>query len=402
MTEVTRHVRGLIDGDGELADLWIQGEVSNFARASSGHCYFTLKDDRSEIRCVMWRHHTVRLDWMPAQGDAVVGHGHVSVYERGGVYQFYVDALERGGIGARWQEFLKLRARLQAEGLFDEERKRPLPRWPHRLGLVTSPSGAAIRDILNILRARYPLVEVVFSPSLVQGLAAPDSLVMAIDRLNRLPDIDIVIVARGGGSIEDLWAFNDERVVRALAAARAPVVSGIGHETDFTISDFVADLRAPTPSAAAAAAVPDRAELRSAIDDMTETLAALVRGGIERSRERLRREERLLRLHDPRRMVAERRQRADELVRRENAALRHGIAVRRAELAGCASRLKALSPRLVMERGYALVEDRYSGVTIRSVRQVVPGDEMLIHVRDGRVGAEVTEVVPMGTEPHGL
>jgi exodeoxyribonuclease VII large subunit len=402
VTEVTRHVKGLIEGDVELADLWIEGEVSNFGRASSGHCYFTLKDDRSEIRCVMWRHDANRLDWLPAQGDSVVGHGRVAVYERGGVYQFYADALERGGVGARWQEFLELRARLQAEGLFDEGRKRPLPEWPRRLGVVTSPSGAAFRDILNILRARYPLVEVVLSPSLVQGLAAPDSLVAAIERINRVPDIDVVIIARGGGSVEDLWAFNDERVARALAASRAPVVSGIGHETDFTIADFVADLRAPTPSAAAASTVPDRVELRSEIDELARELTALVRGVAERNREGLGREERLLRLNDPRRVVAERRQRVDELVRRENAAQTHGMAVRRTELAGCASRLRALSPRLVLERGYALVQDRYSGVTIRSVRQVVPGDEVTINVHDGRVEAGVREVVPTRARPNSF
>ena len=394
VSEVTRYLKTLIDSDRELADLWIEGEVSNFTRASSGHCYFTLKDSESEIRCVMWRNRASQLGWLPTTGDLVEAHGYVSVYERGGAYQFYADILrESGAVGARWREFLELKARLESEGLFDASRKRPLPEWPRRIGVITSPTGAALQDILNVLKARYPLVEVVLSPSLVQGLEAPPALVRAIERLDALEDIDVIIIARGGGSMEDLWAFNDERVARALAASEVPIVSGVGHETDFTITDFVADLRAPTPSAAAAAVVPDARDSRGQIVDMMETLTGLITGWIERWREFLRGTEHLLGLHDPQRFLAEQRQRVDDLVRRARAACQHQIALRRATLTGHMARLKALDPRLVLERGYAVVQDRASGERIASVKQTAPGKELVIDIQDGRLDAQVTKVM---------
>jgi len=278
VTAVTQYIKMLLEADDELDDLWIEGEVSNFTRASSGHCYFTLKDSDCELRCVMWRGQAARLGWRPVAGDGVLAHGYISVYERGGAYQFYVDEIRRGGVGLWWQRFEEVRRRLEAEGLFDPARKRPLPRWPRRIGVVTSPTGAALQDILNVLRARYPLVEVVLSPCMVQGVDAPPSLVRAIERLGEEPEIDVVILARGGGSMEDLWAFNDEAVARAVAACPVPVVTGVGHETDFTIVDFVSDLRTPTPSAAAAAVVPDARELRQQIDMMAQALTDIIIG----------------------------------------------------------------------------------------------------------------------------
>jgi exodeoxyribonuclease VII large subunit len=267
VTAITRHIKALLDADDVLADLWVEGEVSNFTRASSGHCYFTLKDSEAELRCVMWRGQVAQQSWLPRQGDWVAAHGYVSVYERGGAYQFYADAWQQGGVGARWQQLMELKARLEAEGLFSPERKRPLPAWPHKIGVVTSPSGAALRDIINVLSGRYPLVEVIVSPSLVQGVEAPDSLARAMRRLGKVSALDVVIIARGGGSAEDLWAFNDEQVVRAVAACPVPVIAGVGHETDYTLTDLVADYRAPTPSAAAAAAVPDARELRERVNE---------------------------------------------------------------------------------------------------------------------------------------
>jgi exodeoxyribonuclease VII large subunit len=396
VTQVTQLIKALLDSDERLADLWVAGEVSNFSRASSGHCYFTLKDANSELRCVMWRHQAGRLARPPAQGDWVEAHGYVSVYERGGVYQLYADLVECGGIGARWLEFEKLKEKLQAEGLFAEARKRSLPRWPRRIGVVTSPSGAAFQDILNILRARFPLVEVVLSPSLVQGEEAPASLVQALARLNKTPDIDVIIVARGGGSLEDLWAFNDERVARAVAASRVPVVSGVGHETDFTITDFVADLRAPTPSAAAAAVVPDGRELRGQVRDMARRLVSSISVRLGRCREGLDRSRRLLRLHDPQRALAEQRQRVDDLVRRTTSALEHRAALLRLSLTGAEARLQALSPLQVLERGYAVVQDRVSGIRLASVRQVVLGSAITVHLHNGHLGAQVTEVLETG------
>jgi exodeoxyribonuclease VII large subunit len=392
VSSVTRYIKALIDADIELEDIWIEGEISNFTRATSGHSYFTLKDSESEIRCVMWRGQASRLTWVPGQGDLAEAHGHVSVYERGGVYQFYIDTLNRGGIGIRWQEFLQLKARLEAEGLFDEDRKRPLPEWPHRIGVVTSPTGAALRDILHVLQTRYPLVEVVLSPSLVQGLDAPRLLVAAVKRLDRLPDIDVMIIARGGGSMEDLWAFNDEGLARALAAARMPVVSGVGHETDFTIADFVADKRTPTPSAAAAAVVPDGQELLSQVFDMQEALVGFVNGRISYWRDLVEREERTLGMFDPLRIIAEQRQRIDDLVQRAYESLEHQLSMRHTRLSGHTARLEALSPRLVVCRGYAVVEDRATGARIKSVRQSASGQEVMIHVSDGRLDAQVTEI----------
>jgi len=391
VSQVTHHIKTLLDADEELGDLWVEGEVSNFSRASSGHCYFTLKDSVCEIRCVIWRSHAQRLLALPAQGDWVIAHGYISVYERGGAYQFYIDALDLRGVGALWRAFQRLKDRLQAQGLFDQARKRPLTRWPRRIGVVTSPTGAALRDILKVLRGRYPLVQVVLSPSLVQGAAAPLSLVRAIQRLDDLEDIDLVILARGGGSLEDLAAFNDERVAMAVAASRAPVISGVGHETDYTITDFVADLRAPTPSAAAAAAVPDAAELLAGIEQIAGRLHLLMAERIAGRRELLSRERRLLRLRDPRRAVAERRQRIDDLVRRGTSALRHRLSLAHMDLDRCRVALEALNPHLVLLRGYAIVRDRATGDPITSVRQAAVGQDLGISLHDGCLGARVTE-----------
>ncbi|HHX64121.1 MAG TPA: exodeoxyribonuclease VII large subunit [Chloroflexi bacterium] len=392
VTAVTQYIKMLLEADDELDDLWIEGEVSNFTRASSGHCYFTLKDSDCELRCVMWRGQAARLGWRPVAGDGVLAHGYISVYERGGAYQFYVDEIRRGGVGLWWQRFEEVRRRLEAEGLFDPARKRPLPRWPRRIGVVTSPTGAALQDILNVLRARYPLVEVVLSPCMVQGVDAPPSLVRAIERLGEEPEIDVVILARGGGSMEDLWAFNDEAVARAVAACPVPVVTGVGHETDFTIVDFVSDLRTPTPSAAAAAVVPDARELRQQIDMMAQALTDIIIEQIVRRREALDRDKRLLRLHDPRRILHERRQRIDEMVHRARTAVQHRLAVQRIRLERSLAGLQALNPAMVLERGYAVLVDDETGRRIRSVDQAFPGQTVSITLRDGDLGGRITRV----------
>jgi exodeoxyribonuclease VII large subunit len=394
VTQVTQYVKMLVDSDLALADLWVEGEVSNLRRAPSGHCYFTLKDSECELHCVMWRTQASRHARLPDQGDWVEAHGYISVYERGGVYQFYVDTIERGGVGALWRAFEALRDRLQAEGLFAEERKRPLPRWPRRIGVVTSPSGAAFQDILNVLGARYPLVEVVLSPSLVQGSEAPESLVAALERLNQRDDIDVIIVARGGGSLEDLWAFNDERVARAIAGSRIPVVSGVGHETDVTIADLVADLRAPTPSAAAAAVVPDAAELAAALEAMAGRVAGLTTACLTGKRQELVREERLLRLHDPRRALAQHRQRLDDQLRRALSAAQHQGTLRRAHLAGLRAKLAALDARAVLARGYAIIRDGATGAVVGSVSRASLGQSIAVNLHDGHLGATVTDIRP--------
>ena len=266
VADVNRYLRDLLESDHNLNDLWVKGEVSNFSRPRSGHLYFTLKDEKASLRCVMWRNSAQRQAYLPSDGDLVEVHGSVSVYEVAGQYQLYADTIKPLGEGALFQEFLRLKAKLEAEGLFDEERKRPIPIWPSRIGIVTSPTGAALRDMVDTLRRRYPLVEVILAPSAVQGREAPPEIVAGLQNLNRTAAPDVILLARGGGSIEDLWAFNDENVARAITASNAPVITGIGHQTDFTIADFVADLRAPTPTAAAELATPNR-------DDMQLVLA---------------------------------------------------------------------------------------------------------------------------------
>lgn len=391
VSEVTLHIKDVLDGDPELADLWIAGEISNFKRAASGHCYFTLQDSQAEIRCAMWRNQAMRLTWLPQQGDQVEAHGHISVYERGGAYQFYVDELARGGVGARWLQLLQLKQRLEAEGLFDAALKRPIPAWPKRIGVVTSPTGAAIRDILRVIEGRYPLVEVVLSPTVVQGAEAPAAIAAAIARLDAEPGIDTVIVSRGGGSVEDLWAFNDESVARAIRASRAPVISGVGHETDWTIADLAADLRTATPSTAAAAATPDGEGLLADIDLMRRRLGELLEARLSGYRQALEQLQRILRRFDPQRLLAEHRQRLDELLQRAQRLLQRASELRRARLAGSVARLAALDPHAVIARGYAAVQDAATGQRIRSVTQVAAGHQVDIHVADGRIGATVTD-----------
>ncbi len=395
VSQVTRHIKSLIDGDPELSNFWVRGEVSNFQRASSGHCYFTLKDSESELRAVMWRNTAAQQNWLPSQGDLVDAYGSVSVYERGGAYQFYAESLEPVGEGALWEEFQRLKVRLEAEGLFQDERKRPLPRWPRRIGVVTSPTGAAWRDIMRVVAERYPLAELVLAPTLVQGSEAPQQIVEAIQRINREPNIDVLIVARGGGSLEDLWAFNDEGVARALAASRVPVVSGVGHETDVTIADLVADVRAPTPSGAAAIVTPDRIVLREQVRLGLESLHASMGRRLAEWLRELRQAERLLALHHPRRTIAEQRQRLDQTVERMGRAIRQRLALGRSRTAACSARLEALSPRLVLERGYAVVEHAATGRRLVRVSQARPADALRIHLRDGQVDAAVTGIRPL-------
>ena len=392
VSQVTRLVKGLIDREPELQDIWVNGEISNYKRAASGHCYFTLKDQSAELRCVMWRNAASRLRFGPQQGDLVDAHGSVSVYERGGSYQLYVDQLEQSGSqGVLWQQFLELKARLEAEGLFAEELKRPLPEWPRRIGIVTSATGAALRDMLNILQARYPLVEVVLAPSLVQGQRAPAELVRAIERLGALNDIDVVIVARGGGSLEDLWAFNDEAVARAIAACPYPVVTGVGHETDFTIADFVADLRTPTPTAAAAAVVPDQRDLSVQLLAMVERAAERFTAHLQGKRMALDRARRDLSYSDPRRGLREKRQRMDDLVQRGQRAMAHRFELLHTRVAKGRVQLRSVDPAQVLARGFALIEDAETGRRLTSARDADVGQCLAVHLRDGRLRTRIEE-----------
>jgi exodeoxyribonuclease VII large subunit len=393
VTDLNRYIRQLLDSDYRLQDLWVSGEVSSLSRPASGHLYFTLKDAEASLRCVIWRTDALRLLVLPREGQAVEVHGRISVYEAGGQYQLYADALRGAGEGALYQEFLRLKARLEAEGLFAPERKRLLPAWPKRIGLVTSPTGAALRDVVNVLQRRFPLAEVILSPTAVQGTEAPAGIIAALDILNRVGHPDVILLVRGGGSPEDLRAFNDEGVARAIAASTAPVVSGVGHETDFTIADFVADLRAPTPSAAAELCCPDRADLRPPLRAAQRTLARSFASRMDRLRWTLADRRTALRLVAPRARIANARQRIDELVRRSLEALRHDLALRRAGAFGLGQALQAVGPLAILARGYAVVRREADGQVVRSVRQMAPGDELAIRVSDGEFPAAVSPSV---------
>jgi len=390
VSQLTGVIRRLIEGDPGLSDLWVEGEVSNFVRASSGHCYFTLKDAGSQLGCVMWRNVVGGQDYLPANGDLVLAHGRVGVYEAGGRYQLYVDRFRPAGVGDLYLQFERLKARLEAEGLFAPERKRPLPGLPRCIGVVTSPVAAALRDIINVLSRRYPLAKVLLSPALVQGDEAPPRIVAALAALDARDDVDVIIVARGGGSLEDLWAFNDERVARAVAACRHPVVCGVGHETDFSLADFAADVRAPTPSAAAEMVAPDREELRAQVLGLAGALSAMVQGAIEERRWRLAEQARALKHLSPAVQLAQARQRVDDLLGGAQAAMRHTLALRRERLGGLVGRLAGVSPLGTLERGYAIVRHRETGAVVRSVEQASPGDPLGIRVVDGEFEVEVS------------
>jgi exodeoxyribonuclease VII large subunit len=389
VSELNRHVRQVIEMDVALGDVWVEGELSNLSRPSSGHLYFTLKDAQASLRCVMWRSEVARLERVPRDGEAVEVHGHISVYEAGGQYQLYADSLRPSGEGRLYQAFLMLKDRLEKEGLFDPERKRPLPTFPKRIGVVTSPTGAALRDVVHVLQRRFPLGEVVLAPTPVQGDDAPPGVISAIEALNRHVQPDVILVVRGGGSIEDLWAFNDEDVARAIADSAAPVVSGIGHETDFVIADFVADRRAPTPSAAAEIATPDRRDLILEVANTRSALTSAFEGHLGENRWALDQAQSNLRRFSPQAQVANARQKVDELLRRSLTALRHDLALRRTGISGLTQTLAAVGPPAVLARGYAVVTQADATV-VRRVDQVSQGDRIDIRVSDGSFGAEVS------------
>jgi len=384
VSQITAYIKSLFTTDELLSDVWISGEVSNFKLATSGHCYLTLKDGDASIRSVIWRTAATRMV-LPRDGDAVMAHGYVSVYEGQGVYQFYIDHLEAAGAGRLWQEFEQLRGRLTAEGLFDDARKRPIPARPRRLGIVTSANAAALRDILHTLAARYPLVGVILAPALVQGADAPPSICAALEMLNRWSTdhepLDAIIVARGGGSIEELWAFNDERVARAIAASGVPVVSGVGHETDFTIADFVADLRAPTPTAAAAACTPDLRQVLVALADLEQSAQTAIAQRLGSARLAVESLASRSRRASPERLLATDRQRVDDMARRASLAVTGAVRSDRARLDGLRLQLAALDPSRVLERGYAIVTRGQE--IISSVQQVASGDALTVRVSDG-------------------
>lgn len=397
VSEVNAYLRQILEGDTLLQDLWVSGEISNFSRPASGHLYFTLKDSSAALRCVMWRNAAQRMRLPLRDGAAVEVHGAVNVYEAAGQVQLYVDIIRPAGEGILFQEFVRLKAKLEAEGLFDPSRKRSLPAFPRRIGIVTSPTGAALQDMLNTLRRRYPLVTVILSPTPVQGDEAPAGIVAAIQRLNQPTDgtltPDMILVARGGGSLEDLWAFNDESVVRAIAASAAPVITGIGHETDFTLADFAADLRAPTPTASAELATPDQMELRAAQQALSARLETAFRGQVSTYRQKRALLANRLQHYSPINQIRGYRQRLDDFTHRNQQAVDHTLELKTLRLNSLETRLASLSPLAVLQRGYAILSrpgaDSEKVDIIRSTRQVAAGDELQARVADGTFAVKV-------------
>jgi exodeoxyribonuclease VII large subunit len=389
VSKLTFLIRKLLEENETLQDVWVQGEVSNLSRPASGHVYFTLKDSSAALKCVMWKTSAARLTLPLRDGMEVEAHGRIGVYEVGGQYQLYADQIRPVGEGALYQEFLRLKAMLEAEGLFDPERKRPIPEFPKRIGIVTSATGAALRDMLNTLRRRLPLVKVILAPAPVQGIEAPPLLVKAIQSLN-LQSPDVIILARGGGSIEDLWAFNDERVVRAVAASAIPIISGVGHETDFTLCDFAADLRAPTPTAAAELATPVTIQdLTSTISNLNSLILTYTLDLIFANRSRLSSLVSRLRHLTPERRIQSERQRVDDLTRRAFSSLVHRIKLQSAYLSGTRNRLEALNPLAVLARGYAVVTRKDDGRVISRVAQAADGARIQVRVSDGQFDAQI-------------
>lgn len=392
VSEITRYLRDLLSSDDLLQDVWVQGEVSNLSRPSSGHLYFTLKDNTASLRCVMWKSTAQRLRFALQNGLAVEAHGAISIYERDGQYQLYADVIRPAGEGALYQEFLRLKDQLESEGLFDLERKREIPSFPKRIGIVTSPTGAALQDMLNTLRVRFPLAEAIVSPCSVQGDLAPAEIVSAIGRANRA-GVDVIIVARGGGSLEDLWAFNDERVVRAIANSPVPVITGVGHETDFTLADFASDLRAPTPTGAAVQATPDRLDLAADLFTLKSHLVNAVLFYVAQQKQEGDSLRQRLERASPSWRIQNERQRVDEWQERCSRAVHHALQLHQIQLRGSVNRLLALDPERILRRGYALIQ-REDGSLVYAAAQAQAGEIVFARLWDGVLKTRIEEIKP--------
>lgn len=392
VTQISRYLKEVLASDEILQDVWVRGEISGCKTFSSGHCYFTLKDAEAQLPCVFFKYSRLRSDAPDLRdGMAIAANGRVALYERDGKLQLYVEQVELIGEGALFLRFEQLKARLAAEGLFDEERKRPIPPQPSVVGIVTSLQAAALRDMLRVLRTRYPLAEVLLSPTLVQGAEAPAAIAEALDLLNEQGEADVIIVGRGGGSIEELWAFNEEVVARAIARSRIPVISGVGHETDFTIADFVADYRASTPTAAAAASVPDIQDWQNGVLEKEQTLSLLMEERFTDMREKLVYIQRDLQRASPQRLLERQQQQLDDIVEELQLYMQHILSLKQERLRGLALRLHSLSPLLTIARGYAIVRRDSDAAIVTRTGQVQAGEKLTIQVIDGHIPVEVRQ-----------
>ncbi len=388
VTQVNLYIKEMLSRDDVLSHITIKGEISNFKAHSSGHMYMSLKDETGVIRAVMFRSAAGRLQFRPENGMKVIASGRVSVYERDGQYQLYIEYMQQDGLGDLHIAFEKLKQKLSAEGLFDPKHKKPLPKYPKRIGVITAPTGAAIRDILNILSRRFKYADVVLYPVLVQGENAAMSIAVALKYFNENNAADVLIVGRGGGSIEDLWAFNEEIVARAIYDSRIPVISAVGHEVDFTISDFVADLRAPTPSAAAELVVPSQEELKDKFNNVYGRLYSCAGRILEKNRLRLRLLTEKPVLKTPERSLDERRLYLDGLYNRFENAYKNILKEKEQALKLNASKLDGLSPLSALSRGFSVTKDE-GGRVVKSVEQVKKGDKISVVVSDGEIRASV-------------
>jgi len=391
VSEINRYIKGLIHGDPRLRDIWVTGELSNFKHHRSGHMYFTIKDSKSSLRCVFFRRENQRCIFKPSDGMEVILHGNISVYEPDGVYQLYVSEMEPAGMGSLYLAFEQLKGRLEKEGLFSPEIKKKLPALPRKIGLVTSPTGAALQDILATIKKRFPHVHIIVVESLVQGPQASFDIVQAINILNRQKDVDVIILARGGGSLEDLWPFNEERVARAIYSSAVPIVSAVGHETDFTIADFAADLRAPTPTAAAAAVVPEKEEVLSTLAQLREKAASALKRRLQREKQTLDYavSERFFTL--PLKRIKLSKEVLDQLDKKMGREIIRILQYKGIKLGALNDRLESYSPFKVMNRGFCYCRDE-EGKIIRSVKEIKPEDILKLTFKDGLVSCRTEEV----------
>ncbi len=391
VSELNEYVKMLIDNDEILAHVCVRGEISNFTNHRTGHFYLTLKDEGSLIKAVMFRSYASKLKFLPENGMKVIVRGRVSAFVRDGQYQMYIEGMEPDGVGALYIAYEQLKRKLTAEGLFDRARKKPIPKIPTRIGIITSPTGAAVRDIINILGRRFPLCRPVLYPSLVQGEGAPANIIAGIDYFNETKSADVLIVGRGGGSIEDLWAFNDEALCRRVAASEIPIISAVGHETDFTLCDFAASVRAPTPSAAAELAVPESAELARKIGNVQTRMELLCTQKIKLSREKLGRLAASRSLTTPMNFIDDKRMYLGVTEEKLFARMEKVLERKKAQLGAGTAKLDALNPLAVVARGYSAVFDG-EGKLIKSVEQAEVGKTVSFMLTDGKISAEVKTV----------
>jgi len=380
VSQVNNYIKRIFDANTILNNIWIKGEISNFKKHYSGHMYITLKDEGGVLKAVMFRSSADKLGFMPQDGMKVMARGRLSVYEAGGAYQLYIEEMQRDGMGDLYLAYEKLKKKLMEEGLFEEGYKKPIPKCPKRVGVVTATTGAAVRDIINVITRRFPLAEIVIYPSLVQGAGAAPDIIRAIEYFDRTKSVDVIIAGRGGGSIEDLWAFNEESVARAIFACSVPIISAVGHETDFTIADFVADMRAPTPSAAAEIAVPSATELIASISVMKSRIINAITKQNENRRLRIK----SLSLKSPIDRVRQYSLRVDSYAKSMEQNMNMRILEGRKNFGQLAAKLDALSPLAVMARGYA-VASKEDGSVVRSAGDLASGEEFDLRLRTDTV-----------------